>query len=314
VIVVGEEKGRGVGLKEAGRDFFRTKRQLQGVLARAGVHPSRRLGQNFLIDRNLAELVVRTADLTERSVVMEVGTGVGMLTGVLAQRARQVVSVEVDGRLLGIARERLADCPNVTLVGGSALEKHRLSAEATAAMEAALGTGGEAQMVANLPYSIASPVLVAAAESELGFQRLTVTVQKEVAERVTAHAGVSDRGILSVLLQLHGHFEIVRVLSPKVFWPRPKVESAILDGVLDRRLLGELEDYGAFKTFVKAIFAHRRKKLLNSLGGVKGAGVDTSAVAGAMERLGLSPNGRGQELSVEELVMLFREATGERRI
>lgn len=299
-------------MKEAVGDFFRTKRQLQGMLARAGVHPSRRMGQNFLIDRNLAELAVRSAELTKRSVVMEVGTGVGMLTGVLAQRAGWVVSVEVDGKLLAIARERLAEHTNVTLVGGSALEKNRLSPEATAAMQAALGAGGEAQMVANLPYSIASPVLVAAAESELGFRRLTVTVQKEVAERVTAPTGGSDYGILSVLLQAHGRFEIVRILSPTVFWPRPKVESAILDGVLDRRLLEEVEDYDALKAFVKAAFAHRRKKLVNSLGGMKGSGVEVTAVAGAMERLGLSANGRAQEFSVEELVALYREAAGRR--
>ena len=102
------------GLKEAGEDFFRTKRQLEGTLSRAGVRPRRRMGQSFLIDRNLAELLLRTAGLTERSVVLEVGTGCGMLTGMLAQRTGRVVTVEVDRRLLAIARERLAGSTNVT--------------------------------------------------------------------------------------------------------------------------------------------------------------------------------------------------------
>jgi len=284
---------------------FQTKTQIKRLLTQAGVRPRRRLGQNFLIDRNLAGVLVREARITPESVVLEVGTGCGMLTARLAARASAVVSVEIDGRLLAIASRELAESQNVTLIEGSALEKNRLNPALEDAMRRMIASGqrGDLLMVANLPYQIASPVLVAIAESDLGFARAAFTVQKEVAERITAPAGGSDYGLLSILLQLHGDFEIARTLPPDVFWPRPDVESAFVTGDFSRK---PPAGYDQFKPFIKHVFTQRRKKLLNAAKSAERVSVET--LRRAMEARDISTDARAQALAPQTLAALWAES------
>ena len=286
-------------------ESFQTKTQIKTLLAQAGVRPRRRMGQSFLIDRNLADVLVREAKITPDSVVLEVGAGCGMLTRRLACRARAVVSVEIDPRLRAIASRELAQSPNVTLIEGSALEKSRLTPALEDALRRMIASSktGDLLMVANLPYQIASPLLVAVAESDLGFARAAFTVQKEVAERITAPPGSTHYGLLSILLQLHGEFEIARTLPPDVFWPRPNVESALVRGDFNRSAPA---NYEAFKAFIKHIFTQRRKKLLNAAKSAKAVSVEK--LRRVMEARDISPDVRAQTLAPRLLVELWAES------
>jgi len=287
------------------RKGFQTKTQIRRLLAQGGVRPRRRLGQSFLIDRNLADVLLREAKVTAESVVLEVGAGCGMLTARLARRARAVVSVEIDPRLCAIASRELAESRNVTLIEGNALEKNRLNPALEGALRRMIASsqGGDLLMVANLPYQIASPLLVAIAESDLGFARASFTVQKEVAERITAPPGGSDYGLLSILLQLHGDFEIARTLPPDVFWPRPNVESAFMRGVFNRK---PPSDYDKFKIFIKHVFTQRRKKLLNAAKPAEQVSVEK--LRRAMEARDIPPGVRAQALAPQTLAELWAES------
>lgn len=284
---------------------FQTKTQIRKLLAQAGVRPRRRMGQNFLIDRNLADVLIREAEITADSLVLEVGAGCGMLTRRLACHARAVVSVEMDPRLCAVASRELARTPNVTLIEGNALEKNSLNPAIGDALRRLIASheSGDLLMVSNLPYQIASPLLVAIAESDLGFARAAFTVQKEVAERITARAGSSHYGLLAVLLQLHGEFKLLRILSPKVFWPRPKVESAFVTGHFSIR---PPTDYDAFKTFIKHIFTQRRKKLLNAAKSAKAVSIEK--LRRTMEARDISSDIRAQALPPRVLAEIWAES------
>ncbi|MFH0964876.1 MAG: 16S rRNA (adenine(1518)-N(6)/adenine(1519)-N(6))-dimethyltransferase RsmA [Planctomycetota bacterium] len=302
--------GRDDALDEAAGDTFQTQRRIREALGRAGVRPRRALGQNFLIDRNLARIIVEASMVTPTTIVLEVGTGTGTLAGMLAERAARIVSVEIDEKLHAIACERLAGRANVRLVRANALRKNALVPEVVGALREEMEKEPEAtvSLVSNLPFQIASPLLIAAAESELSFSRITCTVQREVAERITAVAGSAAYGLLTVFLQVHGRFRLLRVIPPTVFWPRPEVEGAILCGELTRELRARISDYAGFKALVQDAFAHRRKKLLNSLGARPRHGIDVGRVAAAMDQLGISRDARAQELPPETFVDLWNKA------
>lgn len=235
--------------------------ELKRELARAGVRPSRRLGQNFMIDPNLVRYVVREAELFPGEVVLEVGAGTGALTAELAAAGARVVGVEVDRRLASLLLERFAGERLVTVLASSALDRTR---EVTAAVgeevHNAMRLFGARQfaVVSNLPYSCATPFLASLASSELPWRTALVTVQREVGERLSAAPGSKVYGAASVLVQTGATVEVLRRIPPAVFWPRPEVESALLRL---RPVWRRDFDRAGFAGFVKGIFSHRRKKL-----------------------------------------------------
>src|SRR5262245_40915009 len=211
-------------------DPRQTLSYLSRLLAERGMRPKGKLGQNFLIDLNLIDLIVRTAELSRADAVLEVGSGTGGLTARLADEAGAVVSVEVDPAFHGLAAELLADKPNVELVHGDALKhKNELNPEVLAAWDRRAAAHGctVRKLVANLPYVVATPV-IANLLLDRPPERMVVTVQWEIAERLTAGPGLKDYGALAVLAQSLADVEIVRRLGPSVFWPRPQVDSAIV--------------------------------------------------------------------------------------
>ncbi len=215
-------------------------RQTQSFLIRrfaeAGIRPKTKLGQNFLIDLNLQRLLLDRAALGPDDVVLEVGTGTGSLTAQMARQAAAVVSVEVDRELYRLASEELAGLANVRLLHLDALKnKNRLNPEVIAAVdqELARAPGRRLKLVANLPYQVATPVLSNWLAMERPPSTMTVTIQKELAERIAARPGSKDYGSLSIWVQSQCRVEIVRVMPPEVFWPRPKVSSAIVQITLD---------------------------------------------------------------------------------
>jgi 16S rRNA (adenine1518-N6/adenine1519-N6)-dimethyltransferase len=272
-----------------------SKHQIEALLAEAGSQPRHRFGQNFMIDQNLVRLVAEAGMLTRDDLVIEVGPGTGTLTEELLDRAGQVAAVEIDRDLAAVLRTRLAKRGNFTLIEGDALAgKHALNAELLALLRSARNTGRPCKLVANLPYNIASPLIIELLIA--GVELLAFTVQKEVAERLRAAAGSEDYGALSVMAQMLGTVELLRTLPPRAFWPAPRIDSALVR-VTRRDRLGA--HAGEFSNFVHGLFSFRRKMLRKAL---VQAGHDSQRL---LDASGLDGHRRPEEFSPEQLWKLF---------
>lgn len=287
---------------------MQTKRQIQELLTAAGVAPNRRLGQHFLVDLNLMRLVVDSAGIGPCDVVLEIGTGTASLTEALAEQAGQIVTVELDTVLAGIARSRLAEKANVQPLHTDALSNKGSMApavmEAVAAARTKLGGTPRTLLVANLPYDVASPIMINLIKGPLIVDAMCVTVQKEVAERMIASPGRRDYGTLSIFLQATGKVERLRTLPPSAFWPPPQVDSAIVRYTRDPAKVHSIEDMGLFGAVVSLFIGHRRKMLRAC---VKTAPPELPARdlwSGIFERCSIDPTCRPEELSPDQYVAL----------
>jgi 16S rRNA (adenine1518-N6/adenine1519-N6)-dimethyltransferase len=289
-----------------------TTAYLKDLFKQVGFTIDARRGQNFLVDLNLVELLVKSAAIGPDDVVLEVGTGTGVVTERTSGLAAHVVTAEIDPRLAQLARERLVDRANVTLVEGDALAgKHRFAPELLAAVDAALAASprGRLLLVANLPYCVATPVISNLLARPRPFDAAVVTVQREMAERMTAVAGTHSYNALSVWVGAQCRGEIVRVLPPSVFWPRPKVDSAIVRLDLEPERRAAIGDLARFHNFVREVFCHRRKVLRGVLLRLAG-GKQTDAARARVERLyaalGLPGDVRAEDISPDDFVRLVK--------
>lgn len=272
-----------------------------------GVRPSTRRGQNFLIDLNLVQLLADTADPCPDDVVLEIGTGTGSLTALLAARAAAVVTVEIDPQLYQLATESLIDCRNVTMLRLDALKnKNRFDPAVLAAVRGRLSDqpGRRLKLAANLPYNIATPVLSNLLSTGLQPVSMTVTIQKELAERITAAPSTKDYGALSIWIQCQCQTRVVRILPPTVFWPQPKVESAILQILPDAEKRARIPDPAFFHAFVRAMFFHRRKFLRSELLSAFKNQLDKAAVDDILREQALDGTARAEQLSVDAMLGL----------
>ena len=277
-----------------------------------GLNPNARHGQNFLIDLNLIELLAKSAKLTPDDVVLEIGTGTGSLTGLLATDAAQVVTVEIDGYLYQMAREELEEFDNVTMLHQDALKnKNRFDPRVMEAIQRAMDKvdGSVFKLAANLPYNVATPIISNLLRCEIVPASMTVTIQKELADRILAEPNSKDYGALSVWIQSLCDIELVRVMSPKVFWPRPKVESAILhiEHRPDKR--ARIADTEFFHQFVRSMFFHRRKFLRSVAISAFKNQLTKPEVDEVLAEMKLGPDARTEQLSVadmQQMCDLFR--------
>ncbi len=256
---------------------------VRALLAQMDFKPSRVLGQNFLIDGNILDILLGLAELAPTDQVLEIGPGLGVLTGPLLTRVARVVAIEKDDVLHAHLVKTLGDRTNFTLVHADALQVDLPG----------LLAQGLNKVVANLPYSVGSRLLVELAQSSHRPERMVVTVQREVADRIVAGPGGHAYGVLSVLLQLDYACALRKRVSRSCFFPVPQVESALVE--LRRRPARAipLESDAAFQQAVKTCFAHRRKQL--------GAILRNTA---AVEQAGLDPKQRPETLDVEAWIRL----------
>ena len=274
------------------------RRRLEG----AGIRPDTRKGQNFLVDLNLIDFLVRAARLTDRDVVLEVGTGTGSLTTRLADVAAHVVTVELDARLFELSGGILSERTNVTRMHGDVLQnKNRLASDVLEAVNGVLEAGRRFKLVANLPYGVATPVISNLLVGPLVPQRMVVTVQKEVADRMAARPGTKDYGALSVWVQSLCRVDVLRVLPPSVFWPRPKVDSAIVEIEPVPAKRAAIGDVTFFHQFVRRIFWHRRKYLRSVMLGAYKGQLDKRAVDAILGERGLAPDARAEQLDLDAM-------------
>ena len=271
-----------------------------------GIRPRTDLGQNFMIDLNLQRVLLETARLGADDVVLEVGTGTGGLTAQMAPLAAAVVSVEVDRNLHQLAGEELFRFPNVESASyRRATDKEPLVAGSAGGGTTAVGgrAGRRWKLVANLPYHVATPLISNLLALDQPPVTMTVTVQKEVADRIVAPPGVKDYGAFAIWVQCQCRAEIVRVLPPSVFWPRPKVSSAFVQIELDAARRQQIPDRDFFHQFVRAVFCHRRKILRGELLSSQKQ-LDKPQVDGLLARLGISPTIRAEQLGPDEMLRL----------
>ena len=284
-----------------------TKSYLMARFREMGIAPATRHGQNFLIDLNLHDVIIKAADLSDRDVVLEIGTGTGALTELMAQRAGAVVTVEIDSHLFELASETLIDYPHVTMLQTDALRnKNNFNPAVLEAIGAQLAAapGRRLKLVANLPYNIATPVLSNLLASEYTPHMMVATIQLELAQRIVAEPWSKDYSALSAWMQCQAAVEIVREMAPSVFWPEPKVQSAIVRITVDPERRAAVPDLRFFHQFTKAIFLHRRKFLrANMVAALKGS-LEKPEVDEVLAEMELAPDARTEQLDVPTLLRL----------
>ncbi|MEK6677229.1 MAG: 16S rRNA (adenine(1518)-N(6)/adenine(1519)-N(6))-dimethyltransferase RsmA [Planctomycetota bacterium] len=286
-------------------EHVQTKREIEATLEAAGFSPRKRFGQHFLIDGNLMRRLVESAELQPQDFVLEVGGGTGGLTDLLVGKASQVLCAEIDRGLHGILQNRLRGATNLSLVHDDVLHgKHALAPSIGQWLkEAEPKNGGAIKLVSNLPYQIASPLLMDLLVDFSNVKRLCFTVQAEVGDRILSPPGCKAYGPLSIVIQALCHGETIAQLPPHVFWPRPGVDSVMLR--LDRKSIGPFSDVDELRRFtrlVRGVFDHRRKTLRGALG--------FALDAKTLDRALATVNGtrRPEELEVAEWLAVFRSA------
>src|SRR5699024_4418281 len=249
---------------------------IKEVLTKYGFTFSKSLGQNFLVDGNIVRKICEEGNITKEDNVLEIGPGIGTLTEELSLRAKKVVAIELDDKLLPILSNTLKDYSNVEIIHGDVL-KVNLKKIIEEKFNA-----GDIKVVANLPYYITTPIIGRLIEEELGLDSIIVMVQKEVADRIIATPGNKDFSSLSVFVQYYTDPEIILKVPKSVFMPRPKVDSAVLKLNLKKEKIN-LENKELFFKIVKLAFNQRRKTLVNSLNS-KELGVDKKEIKKVLEK------------------------------
>ncbi|MCZ2344138.1 MAG: 16S rRNA (adenine(1518)-N(6)/adenine(1519)-N(6))-dimethyltransferase RsmA [Bacteroidales bacterium] len=281
---------------------------LRNLFEAHGLEAKSKLGQNYLIDLNLIDLIVRTAEVGPGDAVLEVGTGTGSLTARLADHAGQVVTIEIDKTFHPVARQIVGQRENVTYLLGDCLEsKSRVNPDLLTAWDTAAGRlAGTAQrkLVANLPYVIATPLISNLLVSELPIERMVVMVQWEIAERLRATVGTKDYNALSVLVQSIADVETIRKVLPANFHPRPKVDSAIVMIRPNAEKRARVGDVIQFRDFLRDLYTHRRKNLRQGLVGWPRARKDKAFVDARLAELQIDGSRRAEALSLEDHLRL----------
>ena len=267
---------------------------IRSELREYGFFPKKRLGQHFLVDPNILNKVIQTAQVGKEDVVLEVGPGLGEMTLALAHRVKRVIAVEIDQKLVAILNEKTKDYPNVEVVRSDILKldfKHFFKKK-----------GHPIKVVANLPYQISTPLLFRFIESKDAFSTFTLMIQKEVAERLAAHPGGKEYGPLSIFVQLFLDLSIRFFIKPSAFFPPPKVESAVVYMAWKEKPMIEKKDEEWFKRVVKSCFGYRRKTLLNAL---KHSELPLpESIESRVEGIGIAPRRRPETLTIEEYIRL----------
>jgi len=266
------------------------------------------MGQNFLIDLNLVDLIVQTAEIDRSDAVLEVGTGTGSLTARLSDLAGGVVSVELDPEIQEMARDMLASRKNLSLLRMDVLaRKNEIAPEVFAEWDRRVELGGctRRKLVANLPYVVATPVIGNLLIADVTLERMVVMVQWELAERMISVPSTKGYGSLAVLIQSLADVKIVRRLPPTVFWPQPKVDSAIILIKPNAEKRKELGDPAPYRVFLRDLYTQRRKNLRSALAGWPSGRREKKDVDAKLAEIGFDGSVRAETLDLVQHRRLF---------
>jgi 16S rRNA (adenine1518-N6/adenine1519-N6)-dimethyltransferase len=266
------------------------------ILKRHGMRLTRSLGQNFLIDGNTLRRILRAADLGSADTVLEIGPGIGTLTEELCDRAGRVVAIEMDPRLVAILAETLGDRRNLEVVEGDAMRVD---------LQPLFREDEPVKVVSNLPYNVATPLMLRLLRELPQVKSMTLTVQRELADRYTASPGNPAYGGVSAKICLLAEARRIASIPPTVFLPQPRVDSCIIR--IERKgAPATVMEIDSFFHFINAAFAKRRKMLVNALGSGRAPYCPRTRVEAALQKGGFPPSSRAEELSSEELLLVFR--------
>lgn len=268
------------------------------VLQKYNFTIQKKYGQNFLIDSHVLEKIMDAAEIGKDDCVVEIGPGIGTMTQYLAERAGEVVAVEIDKNLIPILTETLADYKNVSIINEDILkvDLNRIVEEKNG--------GRPVKIVANLPYYITTPIIMGLFENHVPVKSITVMVQKEVADRMQVGPGTKDYGALSLAVQYYAKPEIVAIVPPNCFIPRPNVASAVIRLTCHEKKPVEVKDEKGMFALIRASFNQRRKTLANSLSNAQNLSLTREQVTEALESMQLSPTIRGEALTLEQFAAL----------
>ena len=258
----------------------------------------KKFGQNFLIDQGIVEKIVREAGVTKDDFVLEIGPGIGTMTQILCENAREVAAVEIDRKLIPILNDTLSEYDNVTIINDDILKVdiNKLAEEKNG--------GRPIKVVANLPYYITTHIIMGLFESHVPLDSITIMVQKEVADRMQTGPGSKDYGALSLAVQFYAKPEIVVNVPPECFMPRPNVGSAVIRLKRHETRPVDVKDEKLMFRIIRASFNQRRKTLANGLNNSPEIGYTKEQIAAAIEELGRGASIRGEALTLEEFARL----------
>lgn len=256
----------------------------------------KKFGQNFLIDTHVLEKIVDAAQVTEEDCVLEIGPGIGTMTQYLAERAREVVAVEIDRALIPILQDTLSGYDNVTVLNADIMKVD------VGQIVRERNQGRPVKVVANLPYYITTPIVMSLLESHVPLQSITIMVQREVADRMQVGPGTKEYGALSLAVQYYARPEIVAHVPANCFMPRPNVDSAVVRLTRYQEPPVEVQDEKYLFALIRASFNQRRKTLANGL--ANGMGIPREQVARALEEMELPATTRGEALTLEQFARL----------
>lgn len=257
----------------------------------------KKFGQNFLIDNHILDKIIQAADLTRDDCVLEIGPGIGTMTQRLAEEAGEVVAVEIDKNLIPILNETLADYDNVTILNDDILKVdiHKIVEE---------HGGKPVKVVANLPYYITTPIIMALFESHVPLRSVTIMVQKEVADRMCVGPGTKEYGALSLAVQYYAKPEIVTKVPAVCFMPKPNVDSTVIRLTRYEKPPVEARDEAWLFDIIRAAFNQRRKTLANGIANAANINVNRRQVESVLTEMGLSAMIRGEALTLEQFAEL----------
>ena len=269
------------------------EKSVRAQLGEYGFKFKKAFGQNFLSDPFVLGEITEKAGVNENSVVLEIGCGAGALTKELAARAKKVVGFEIDERLKPVLKDALSGFDNTEVVFGDVMKRKLADIEKK--------LGESYVLVANLPYYITTPIIMNFLENGENVSSMTVMVQKEVAERLAAKPRTSDYGAITVGINLRGEAKIVMQVPREKFTPVPNVDSAVVRIDIDKNKFAKA-DKSAVRELVRKAFTSRRKTLVNNIS--SGYGTSKESAAKLLEKCGISPTARAEELSAEQFVLL----------
>lgn len=262
------------------------------ILQKYQFRMQKKYGQNFLIDANILTKIVEAAQITKEDTVLEIGPGIGTMTQYLAEAAGKVIAVEIDRELIPILEETLSSYDNVTVLCADVLK-----VDLTKLVNE--NGGGPIKVVANLPYYITTPIIMALFESRVPLTSITVMVQSEVADRMQTGPGTKDYGALSLAVQYYAKPEIVARVPASCFTPRPNVDSTVVRLMKFEEPPVKAEDEDWLFGIIRASFNQRRKTLANGLANAGGLGIGREQVESVLEEMGLSRTVRGETFTLE---------------
>lgn len=268
------------------------------VINKYGFAFQKKFGQNFLIDENIVAKIVREAGVTKEDFVLEIGPGIGTMTQLLCENAREVAAVEIDKKLIPILEDTLSEYDNVTIINEDILKVD------IAKLAADKNAGRPIKVVANLPYYITTPIIMGLFESHVPIDSITVMVQREVADRMQTGPGSKDYGALSLAVQYYARPEIVANVPPECFLPRPSVGSAVIRLVKHAENPVGVTDEALMFKLIRASFNQRRKTLANALNNSSEINLPKDVITQSIEELGKGASVRGEALTLDEFARL----------